>query len=252
MWTWICTTHADISLRDTPRPGVPLLHWLRACVCMSSFRLRKYMVTYCAGYHRPPDQASPRLSCECCFVTVYTGIKFTHEGVNMHCHTRCKGVGRVMLLRGVSSDPRGAGWANTPAGWYGSPPEYGAWRLPPALPPACDTPTNKDNTQANLSVHTYAPRPAGTPSNRIAYLYTCSIVNISTVCCMYVSGLLGLLFVCVCIITCLRAATWRPTLCDALRASVYLQALPLDVGGQVCLVFIGVHRSVMHIYDMYL
>ena len=26
------------------------------------------------------------------FVAVYIGIKFTHKGINMHRHTRCKGV----------------------------------------------------------------------------------------------------------------------------------------------------------------
>ena len=33
-WTWISTTHTDLSLHDTPKPGVPRVHWLHACVCM--------------------------------------------------------------------------------------------------------------------------------------------------------------------------------------------------------------------------
>ena len=73
----------------------------------------------------------------------------------------------------------------------------------------------------------------------------------STVCCLYVSGLLELLFVRKCGTTCSKAASARPTPCDALQASVYLRALPLDVRAQVCLVFVGVHRSIMCIYDMY-
>ena len=55
----------------------------------------------------------------------------------------------------------------------------------------------------------------------------------------------------VCITTCSKAATARPTLCDTLQASVYLRALPLDVRAQVCLVFVGVHPSIVYIYDMY-
>ena len=60
-----------------------------------------------------------------------------------------------------------------------------------------------------------------------------------------------LLFVWACITTCSKAATARATLCDGLWASVYLRALPLDMRAQVCLVFVGVHRSIMYIYDMY-
>ena len=63
-----------------------------------------------------------------------------------------------MLLQGVSSGPRGAGWADTPARRYGPPPQVGAWRLPSALPPASDTPADKGNTQASLSVYTHAPK----------------------------------------------------------------------------------------------
>ena len=48
-----------------------------------------------------------------------------------------------------------------------------------------------------------------------------------------------------------KAVTARPTPCDALRASVYLLSLQLDVRAQVCLVFVGVHRSIMCMYDMY-
>ena len=70
----------------------------------------------------------------------------------MHTHTRFKGIGGVMLLEGVSSCPRGAGWAVTPPGRYGRPAQVGAWRGPPALPPAADTPNGKGNTQSNLSV----------------------------------------------------------------------------------------------------
>ena len=75
------------------------------------------MVTYYVGYHPPSDQARPRLTFGFCN-RVHRG-KFTHGGVNMHRHTRCKGVGGVMLLRGVSLCPRGAGWADIPAGQYG-------------------------------------------------------------------------------------------------------------------------------------
>ena len=76
----------------------------------------------------------------------------------MNRHTRCRGVGGVKLLRGVSSCPRGVGWADTPAGPYGRPPQFATWRRPPALRPAGGTPTDKGNTQANLRVYTHAPK----------------------------------------------------------------------------------------------
>ena len=68
---------------------------------------------------------------------------------------------------------------------------------------------------------------------------------------MYVSGLWELLFVKACSTTCSKAAGAGPTPFDALRVSVYLRALPMDVRAQVCLVFFGVHRSIMCIYDIY-
>ena len=77
------------------------------------------------------------------------------------------------------------------------------------------------------------------PSNKVVYLYTCSIVNMFTFYCMYVSDFSELLFVWACITTCSKATTARPTLCDGLRASVYLLALPFDVRAQVCLVFVA-------------
>ena len=82
----------------------------------------------------------------------------------------------------------------------------------------------------------------------MAYLYTCSIVDMLTVCCVYVSSLWKLLhvpYVWRATITCPKAATARPTLCDALWASVCPRALPVGVRAQVCLVFVGVHRSIM-------
>ena len=63
-----------------------------------------------------------------------------------------------MLLWGVSLSPSEPGWADTPAVRYGLPPGVCAWRLPPALLPTGDTPTDKGNTQANLSVYTHAPK----------------------------------------------------------------------------------------------
>ena len=57
----------------------------------------------------------------------------------------------------------------------------------------------------------------------------CSIVSMFTVCCMYVSSLWEILFVYACSTTYTKAASARPTPCDALRASVYLRALPMDV-----------------------
>ena len=71
-------------------------------------------------------------------------------------------------------------------------------------------------------------------------------------CCMYVSGFGEPLFVWACITICSKAATAKPTLCDALRASVYLRTLQLDVDAQVCLAFVSVHRSIMYICDMYM
>ena len=32
-WTWVSTTHTDLSSRDTPKPGVPRVR-LIACVCV--------------------------------------------------------------------------------------------------------------------------------------------------------------------------------------------------------------------------
>ena len=79
----------------------------------------------------------------------------------------------------------------------------------------------------------------------------CSIVSMFTVCCMYVTGLWQILFVYACSTTCSMVTTARPTPCDALRASVCLRALRMDVRAQVCLVFVSVHRSIMCRYDMY-
>ena len=50
---------------------------------------------------------------------------------------------------------------------------------------------------------------------------------------------------------CSKAATARPTPCDALRVSLCLRALPMGERAQVCLVFVSVHRSVVHICDIY-
>ena len=36
-WIWISTTRTDLSLRDTPKPAVPRVHSLRACVCVALF-----------------------------------------------------------------------------------------------------------------------------------------------------------------------------------------------------------------------
>ena len=74
-----------------------------------------------------------------------------------------------------------------------------------------------------------------------------SIVNMFTVCCMYVSGLWELLFLLACLIMCSKATTARHTLCHGLLASLYLRALPLDVLAQGCLVLVGVHRSSVYI-----
>ena len=76
----------------------------------------------------------------------------------MHCHTRCEMVWGFMLFWGVSSCPRGAGVADTPAGRYGQPPKVHAWRRPPALSSAGDTPTDRRDTQSNLSLYTNAPK----------------------------------------------------------------------------------------------
>ena len=76
------------------------------------------------------------------------------------------------------------------------------------------------------------------------------MLNMFTVCCMYLSGLWRLLFVWACITTCSKAATARPTLSHALQTSLYLRALPLDVRAQVCLVFVGVHHSFVYIHKI--
>ena len=78
-----------------------------------------------------------------CCVTVYTGIKFTQGGVNMDHRTRRKGVGGVMLLRGVSWGPGGAEWPDIPTGRYGLPPQAGSWRLPLFYRPPVTHPPSK-------------------------------------------------------------------------------------------------------------
>ena len=88
----------------------------------------------------------------------------------------------------------------------------------------------------------------------MVYLYTCSVVDMLTVCCVCVNRLWKLLrvwYVWGAPITCPEAVTARPTLCDALRASVCPRALPMGVRAQVFLVFVSVHRSIMCICDMY-
>ena len=37
-WIWVSTTHTDLSLRDTPKPGVPRVR-LIACVCVHALIL---------------------------------------------------------------------------------------------------------------------------------------------------------------------------------------------------------------------
>ena len=60
-WTWISTTHTSLSIRDTPKPGVPVANG-SVRVCMPLIWLRGYMVAYYVGYHPPPEQARPRLA----------------------------------------------------------------------------------------------------------------------------------------------------------------------------------------------
>ena len=82
----------------------------------------------------------------------------------------------------------------------------------------------------------------------------CAIADMLTVCCVYVSSLWKLLhvpYVWGAPITCPKAATTGPTLCDALRASLCPQDLPMGVRAQVCLVFVSVHGSIMCICDVY-
>ena len=59
-WRWISTTRTDLCLRHTPKPRVPRIHWLRACVSMPFFFLPDYMVTYYVGYNPTPNQARHR------------------------------------------------------------------------------------------------------------------------------------------------------------------------------------------------
>ena len=66
----------------------------------------EYETTCYVGYDMPPEQARPRLSLF--FVTVYTGITFTHRGVNMNRQTGCKGVWGVSAPRGRVIVPRGS------------------------------------------------------------------------------------------------------------------------------------------------
>ena len=50
-WTWVSTTHTDLSLRDTPKLGVPRVRLL-ACVCVHALILiTRVLVAYYVGYH---------------------------------------------------------------------------------------------------------------------------------------------------------------------------------------------------------
>ena len=169
----------------------------------------------------------------------------------MHRHTPCKGVGGVMHPRDVSSCPQRLGGLIHQQDGMGDLPKS-AHGGDPLLycPPVTHPPSKITRKLTQVSIRT-PPRHTRTPTNKVAYLHTCSIVNMFTDCCMYVSGLWELLYVWTCGTTCFRAATARPTPWDALRASVYLRALPLDVRAQVCRVFVGVHRFIMYVYDMY-
>ena len=120
----------------------------------------------------------------------------------------------------------------------------------PYRPPVTHPPSKVTRKLTLVSLRT-PRRHTRTPSDKVAYLYTCAIVNMFIVCCMYVSGSWELLFVWMCGTTCSKAATAKPILCDALWASVYLRAPALDVRTQVCLVIVGVHSSIMYVYDMY-
>ena len=71
----------------------------------------------------------------------------------------------------------------------------GAWMWAPALLPVADTPTDKGNTQANLSVYTHAPKTHTNTKQQGGILIHVFYVNMFIVCCMYVSGLWKISFV---------------------------------------------------------
>ena len=76
----------------------------------------------------------------------------------MHRHTRCMGVGGVKAPSGRVIVPPGS-WV----GCYTSETVLASspglrMEVTPALLPAGETPTDKGNTQANLSVYTHAPK----------------------------------------------------------------------------------------------
>ena len=113
-WTWVSKTQTELSLRDTPKPGAsgvcfqcPVSVCSRACVCMRLFQLREYWLPITWVTTRPAikqDLGFPTFG----FCNRVHRSKFTIEGVNMHRHTRCMGVGGVKAPSGRVIVPPGS------------------------------------------------------------------------------------------------------------------------------------------------
>ena len=56
-WTCVSTTHTDLPLRDTPKLGVPRVHWI-ACVCVHALTLITGVYGYLLCGLSPAPQSS--------------------------------------------------------------------------------------------------------------------------------------------------------------------------------------------------
>ena len=210
-------------------------------------QLHGYIVTDWDHYHPPHNQARPSgLHTDLSKCTLLHGVR---------------GLGEVILLQGVFYCPWGLGWAHTPEEQYGQLPQICGRRRPPALMPAGDTPKDNSNTQANLKclytrlynapkTHTNTKQQGGTS---IHVFYGGSVYRL-----LYVGGEVVGTLVCVVrvwlpCITCLQAATAKPTPCDALRAGVCLHTPALGVRTSVffclwaCIAVLCVHMICIRI-----
>ena len=71
-WTWVSTTHTDLTLRDTAKPGVPRVR-LIACVCVHALILITGVYGYLLrGLSRAPGSSKTSVDLPLGFVTVYT------------------------------------------------------------------------------------------------------------------------------------------------------------------------------------
>ena len=217
-------------------------------MCRLLFYFWRYVVTYYVFITRHPIKQDQG----CFSFCNRAGLKFTHGGVNLHSHTRRnRDIGERMFFLGDGPGPGGTGWAHHSVGWYKRPSTTTRRRLF-MLPPAEDTPTDKGNTKAKLSVCTHAPKThrntkqQGGISIRVFFCGYCY-------CLLYVRDGFPETLVCAVRVLlyrnrCPRVATTKRTTRNTLRLAGASGPYLWMNARSVCLVFVGVHCAIMCMY----